>query len=48
MQDPAAQIVLSGQASSIQRVSRFLRETGIGAGKRHSKAYWASGKKGLD
>lgn len=48
MQDPSAEVVLTGQASSIQRVSRFLRETGIGAGKRHSKAYWASGKKGLD
>ena len=48
MQDASADIVLTGQASSIQRMARFLRETGTGAGQRHSKAYWASGKKGLD
>jgi ferric-chelate reductase (NADPH) len=48
MEDASPELVLTGQASSIQRVSRFLRETGIGAGKRHSKAYWATGKKGLD
>jgi len=48
MQDAGAAIVLTGQAASIARMARFLRETGIGAGQRHSKAYWANGKKGLD
>lgn len=48
MIDPAAEIVLTGRASAIQHMSRFLKQTGMGSGRRHSKAYWASGKTGLD
>lgn len=45
---PTAAIVLSGKASSIQRMSRVLRQHDIRAGQRQSKAYWATGKSGLD
>jgi len=48
MIDPAAEIVLTGRASTIQHISRFLKQTEMGSGRRHSKAYWASGKTGLD
>jgi hypothetical protein len=48
MCDAASDIVLTGQASTLQRMTRFLKQTGIGAGKRHAKAYWAAGKTGLD
>lgn len=48
MQDAGAEIVLTGRASSIQHLTRFLRQTGAGSGRRHSKAYWAAGKTGLD
>lgn len=48
MIDPAAEIVLTGRASTIQHMTRFLKQTGMGSGQRHSKAYWASGKTGLD
>ncbi len=44
----AADIVLTGQASAIQHMSRLLRQEGIDAGRRQSKAYWAHGKTGLD
>jgi len=40
--------VLSGKASSIQRVRRRLQEAGIGRGRLYAKAYWAPGKVGLD
>lgn len=43
-----ADIVLTGKASSIQHIGRLLRQHGIGAGRRQSKAYWAPGKTGLD
>lgn len=46
--DPMADIVLTGQASAIQQVTRRLREQGLASGQRHSKAYWAAGKTGLD
>lgn len=48
MLDAASDIVLTGKASTLQRMTRFLKQTGIGAGKRHTKAYWAAGKTGLD
>jgi NADPH-dependent ferric siderophore reductase len=45
---PAADIVLSGRASAIQHMSRLLRQHGVAATRRQSKAYWAAGKTGLD
>lgn len=48
MTDPAAEIILTGRAGSIQHLTRFLRQTGVGTGRRQSKAYWAPGKTGLD
>ena len=48
MTDPAAEIVLTGRAAAIQHMTRFLRQTEVGTGRRQSKAYWAPGKKGLD
>jgi len=48
MADAAAAIVLTGRAGAIQHMTRFLRQTGVGTGRRHSKAYWAAGKTGLD
>jgi len=48
MQDASPDIILTGRASTIQQLTRFLRQTGIGSGKRHSKPYWAPGKTGLD
>jgi NADPH-dependent ferric siderophore reductase len=44
----AADIVLTGKATSIQRITRLLRQREIGVGRRQSKAYWAPGKVGLD
>ena len=43
-----ADIVLTGKATSIQRITRLLRQRDIGADRRQSKAYWAPGKTGLD
>ena len=48
MQDATAEIILTGRASSIQHMARFLKQTGVGAGRRQARAYWADGKKGLD
>ena len=48
MTDPGAEIVLAGRAGAIQHMTRFLRQTEVGSGRRQSKAYWAPGKKGLD
>jgi ferric-chelate reductase (NADPH) len=48
MTDPGAEIILTGRASAIQHMTRFLRQTEVGTGRRQSKAYWAPGKKGLD
>jgi len=44
----AADVVLTGKATSIQRITRLLRQRDIGGGRRQSKAYWAPGKVGLD
>ncbi|MBR0816892.1 siderophore-interacting protein [Bradyrhizobium liaoningense] len=43
-----AQFVLTGNASSIQRVSRALKAAGVAPSRIKAKAYWAPGKTGLD
>ncbi|RXT42795.1 siderophore-interacting protein [Bradyrhizobium betae] len=43
-----AQFVLTGKASSIQRVSRALKAAGVASLRIKAKAYWAPGKIGLD
>jgi NADPH-dependent ferric siderophore reductase len=43
-----AQFVLTGKASSIQRVSRALKAAGVASSRIKAKAYWAPGKAGLD
>jgi NADPH-dependent ferric siderophore reductase len=40
--------VLTGKASSIQRVSRALKAAGVVSSRMKTKAYWAPGKTGLD
>lgn len=45
---PTADIVLTGKASTIQHLTRLLRRQAGLSGQRHSKAYWATGKSGLD
>ena len=46
--DARTDLVLTGKASTIQRVTRELKASGQSAGKRHARAYWADGKVGLD
>jgi NADPH-dependent ferric siderophore reductase len=48
MLDPTAEIVLTGKVSTIQHMTRFLRQTGMGSGRRHTRAYWASGRPARD
>ena len=43
-----AHFVLTGKASSIQRVSRALKAVGVESQRLKTKAYWAEGKVGLD
>ena len=43
-----AHFVLTGKASSIQRVSRALKAVGVVSSRLKTKAYWAKGKTGLD
>ncbi|MCK1389284.1 siderophore-interacting protein [Bradyrhizobium sp. 1] len=43
-----AQFVLTGKASSIQRISRALKAAGVASSQIKAKAYWAPGKTGLD
>ena len=43
-----AQFVLTGKASSIQRVGRALKAAGVASSRIRAKAYWAPGKSGLD
>lgn len=43
-----AQFVLTGKASSIQRISRTLKAAGVASSPIKAKAYWAPGKTGLD
>ncbi len=40
--------VLSGKATSIQRMSKQLRQLGVPRARIQTKAYWAPGKTGLD
>jgi ferric-chelate reductase (NADPH) len=40
--------VLSGKATSIQKLNRRLRALGLSRQRIRTKAYWAPGKKGLD
>jgi NADPH-dependent ferric siderophore reductase len=43
-----AHFVLTGKASSIQRVSRVLKAADVVSSRVRNKAYWAHGKIGLD
>ena len=43
-----ATFLLTGKASSIQRLGRALKADGVSATRLKSKAYWAPGKSGLD
>ncbi|HEY0197243.1 MAG TPA: siderophore-interacting protein [Rhodanobacter sp.] len=43
-----AKFILTGKASSIQRMSRTLKELGVPRARLATKAYWALGKAGLD
>jgi ferric-chelate reductase (NADPH) len=43
-----AHFVLTGKASSIQRVRRALKAAGVVSSRVKTKAYWAQGKTGLD
>ena len=43
-----AQFVLTGKASSIQRIGRALKAAGVAPSRIRAKAYWAAGKTGLD
>jgi NADPH-dependent ferric siderophore reductase len=43
-----AHFVLTGKASSIQRISRALKAAGVVSSRVKTKAYWALGKTGLD
>jgi NADPH-dependent ferric siderophore reductase len=43
-----AQLILTGKASSIQRISRALKAAGVASSQIKAKAYWAPGKAGLD
>lgn len=45
---PDARVVLSGKASSVQHMRQLLKRLGIGSNRFQTKAYWASGKTGLD
>lgn len=43
-----ARFVLTGKASSIQRISRALKAAGVASSRIKAKAYWSPGKTGLD
>ncbi|MHC2620614.1 ferric-chelate reductase (NADPH) [Bradyrhizobium huanghuaihaiense] len=43
-----AQFILTGKASSIQRISRALKAAGVASSRIKAKAYWSPGKTGLD
>ncbi|MGY8637352.1 siderophore-interacting protein [Bradyrhizobium sp. 14AA] len=42
-----AHVILTGKASSIQRVGRALKAAGVPSSRMKTKAYWAPGKTGL-
>lgn len=44
----ATSFVLTGKATSVQRIRQFLRQHRGAASQFQNKAYWAPGKKGLD
>lgn len=44
----SAHFVLTGKASSIQRIGRALRAANVARSRMSAKAYWAPGKTGLD
>lgn len=46
--EPTSNIVLSGKASSIQRISKLFKRSGIASSRVQTRAYWATGKTGLD
>ncbi len=46
--DAGAPIILTGKASSIQRIGQALKAAGVPSSRIRAKAYWAEGKKGLD
>jgi len=41
-------VVLTGKASSIQRLNKHLRSLGLSGARVRKRAYWATGKVGLD
>ena len=43
-----AHFILTGKASSIQRVFRALKAAGVASSRMTTKAHWAPGKIGLD
>lgn len=43
-----AHFILTGKASSIQRVRQALRAVGVASSRMTTKAYWAQGKIGMD
>lgn len=45
---PDADLVLTGNASAIQQMTRLLHQHGTAAKRRQTKAYWAPGKTGMD
>lgn len=45
---PAAEVILTGRAGAIQRMTKLLKQKNVAASRRQSKAYWAPGKSGLD
>ncbi|MBO9644139.1 MAG: siderophore-interacting protein [Pseudacidovorax sp.] len=45
---PESAFVVTGKASSIQHVSRFLKTAGVDQSRLRAKVYWATGKVGLD
>ena len=44
----ALSLVLTGKASSIQRLNKHLRSLGLSGARVRKRAYWATGKVGLD
>jgi NADPH-dependent ferric siderophore reductase len=45
---PATRFILTGKATSIQRLRAALKQHGVPASRMLSKPYWSPGKKGLD
>jgi hypothetical protein len=43
-----ATFVLTGKASTIQRIRQSLKQQAVPTGRILTKAYWAPGKTGLD